>query len=97
MKPSHSIRIDDWDADDDNLEELARHGLSIETVDQVAMNEPRFRRNKKGRPASHQMIGPDDGDKIWVVCMVETGPRLWRPITGWEAADNEREWWKRSR
>jgi hypothetical protein len=82
---------------DGNIEELAQHGLSMETVDQVAENEPRFRRNKKGRPASHQMIGPDDGGKTWTVCMVETEPRWWRPITGWEAAEHEREWWKRSK
>jgi hypothetical protein len=96
-KPSHSIRIDDWDFDDANLEELAAHGLAPETVEQVATNEPRFRKNKKGRPATHQMIGPDDGGRTRVVCIVEIDSAVWRPITGWDAAEHEIEWWRKSR
>ena len=97
VKASRSIRIDDWDADDANLGELAAHGLTLEMVEQVATNEPRFRRNKKGRPATYQMIGPDDGGLMRVVCLLETGPAIWRPITGSNASDHEKEWWRNSK
>jgi hypothetical protein len=91
------IRIEGWDFDDANIEELAAHGLTPELVDQVLENGGRFRRNKKRRAASHQMIGSDGGGRFWVVCIVETGPCIWRPITGWSAADHEIEWWRRSK
>lgn len=96
-RPARTIRIQDWDLDDANVEELARHGASVETLDEVLGNRPRFRRNKKRRAATHQMIGPDSGGQFWVVCIVETGPGLWRPITGWIAGQHEIEWWRRSR
>ncbi len=96
-KAAHSIRIDDWNVDAVNEEELALHGLSLDTIEEVATNEPRFKQNKRRHTATHQMIGPDDGGKTWVVCIVEITLGLWRPITGWEAANDEKEWWRRSK
>src|SRR5512147_2640561 len=95
-KPARTMRIQDWELDDANTEELAAHGLAAEILDEVLENRPRFRRNKKNRAATHQMIGPNSGGQFWVVCVVETGPAIWRPITGWPAADHEIEWWRRS-
>lgn len=90
------IYIQDWDLDDANIEELAAHGVTVEILDQVVDNKPRFRRNKKRRAATHQMIGPDHSGRMWVICILETGPSMWRPVTGWEASDHEIEWWRRS-
>jgi uncharacterized DUF497 family protein len=95
--PKRKVEIRDWDVDDHNIEELANHGVSLEVVEAVATNRPRFRRNKKRRAATHQMIGPDEGGSFWVVCIRETGPSIWRPITGWPAGGHEIEWWRRSR
>jgi|SRR5690349_21604659 hypothetical protein len=94
--PARSIRIQDWELDEGNTEELAAHGLTVEILDEVLESRPRFRRNKKARAATHQMIGPDGGGRFWVVCVVDTGPAIWRPITGWPAAETEIEWWRRS-
>lgn len=58
--------IEEWEWDDGNLDELARHGLARRHVEQVAEESPRFRRNKRGRAATHQMIGPDFGGAVWV-------------------------------
>jgi hypothetical protein len=88
-RKSRAIRIQDWDFDEANVEELAAHDVTIEIVDDIAENRPRFRRNKKRRSATHQMIGPDEGGKFWVICLLETGPSIWRPITGWEASEHE--------
>lgn len=90
------IVIADWDLDEENLAELAAHGATVEILEQVVGDQPRFRRNKRRRAATHQMIGPDQGGRFWVVCLVETGPSLWRPVTGWPAGDHEIEWWRRS-
>jgi hypothetical protein len=91
--------IREWEWDDWNVDELARHGLSPRTVRQVGNEDPRFRRNKRNRAASHQMIGPDLGGKIWMVCIVRLAGMgdVWRAITGHEASDGEIEWYRRSK
>jgi hypothetical protein len=94
---SRHIQIQDWDVDEANIEEMAAHGLTVEVLDDVLGNQPRFRRNKKGRSATYQMVGPDSGGRMWVACILETGPGIWRPITGWVAAGHEIQWWRRSK
>lgn len=96
LKSTRAIRILDWDVDETNTEELAAHGVTLEIVDDVVQNRPRFRRNKKRRRATRQMIGPDGGGRFWVICLLETGPAIWRPITGWAATESEINWWRRS-
>lgn len=89
------MRISEWQWDDGNLDELAWHGVRPSTVEAVAEERPRFRRNKKGRAASHQMIGPDKSGAIYVICIVAIPgrPGLWRAVTGWPADDAERDWY----
>lgn len=53
--------IEEWEWDDGNLDELARHGVTRRIVESVVDDTPLFRRNKRGRSASHQMTGPDPG------------------------------------
>ena len=91
--------IDEWEWDDGNLDELARHGASRRIVEQVAQDTPRFRRNKHGRAATHQMIGPDWGGAIWVICIapVPGVDGLWRAITGWPATGADKAWYRRFR
>jgi hypothetical protein len=91
--------IREWEWNDGNLAELADHGLTPARVRQVASEDPRFRRNRKGRTASHQMIGPDHGQTLWVVCIVRLPGTddVWRAITGWKAEGREIDWYERSR
>ena len=97
-RASRSIRIDAWDLDADggNVEHLEANGVTVEILDQVAEEQPRFRANKKHRAATHQMIGPDRGGRMWVICIREKEPFIWRPITGWEADQAEIDWWRKS-
>lgn len=88
--------ISEWEWDDANLEELDGHGLGRPTVLDVASEAPRFRRNKKGRAASHQMIGPDRGGQFWTICIVDVIDERWRAITGWPSEDHERSWYDKS-
>lgn len=89
--------IADWQWDDRNLAYLARRGITRTVVRQVAGGRPLFRRNKSKRSATHLMIGPDDGGKVWTICIlaVNPGDGLWRAITGWPSDDKERAWYKR--
>lgn len=93
------MRISEWQWDDGNLDELAAHGVRRSTVEDVAEEQPRFRRNKQGRAASHQMIGPDTSGAIYVICIVEVRgqPGLWRAVTGWPADTAERDWYLKRR
>jgi hypothetical protein len=94
-----ALRIESWQWDEWNLEELADHGLTRRTVLQVSAEAPRFRGNiKKNRAASHMMIGPDKGGAFWVVCIVELDSEgIWRAITGWSARKHEIEWYRRTK
>lgn len=91
--------IADWQWDGDNLDQLAEHGLLAETVYQIADARPKFRRNKRKAAASHQMIGPDAGGRMWVVCIVAVRgrPGLWRAITGWGAEPEDENWYRGGR
>jgi hypothetical protein len=95
-RAAKAIRIQDLDLDEQNIDEMAAHELTVDSLDQILDNRPRFRRNKRNRTATHQMVGPDDGGRFWVVCIAERGPEFWRPITGWPASDSDIEWWRRS-
>ena len=88
--------IGEWDWDDGNLEELARHGLDWFVVLQVAEGHPKFRANRKRRAASHQMIGPDRGGRCWTVCIVRLRGERWRAVTGWPSTPHETRWYGRS-
>lgn len=89
--------IHEWQWDDDNLEHLARHGLNRRIVLEVATTSPRFRRNRKARAATHQMIGPDLGGAFWTICIAEIPAfsGVWRAITGWPAEEHEIDWYRR--
>lgn len=93
-----AVYIEEWEWDEANLDEIARHGLTRHIVEAVAEEMPRFRRNKRGRAASHQMIGPDPGGALWTVCFAPV-PGIagrWRTITGWPSDDDEIAWYHRS-
>jgi hypothetical protein len=91
--------IDSWQWDDGNLAEIAGHGLTRRLVLQVFSRAPRFRRNRRGRAATHVMIGPDEGGTLLVIYIVAVAgqPGLWRVVTGWGAEDPDVEWYRRAK
>jgi hypothetical protein len=64
----------------------------------VFYEKPKYRKNRKKRAASRQMIGPDRGGGMWTICIREREdqPGLWRVLTGWPADDDEKLWYRRS-
>lgn len=93
-----TLEIEEWEWDDTNLNELGKHGLSRSTVIQTATEAPKFRSNKKGRAATHQMIGPDYGGTHRTVCIVQnvTYVGRWRAITGWKSELHEIDWYNKT-
>jgi hypothetical protein len=90
------VYIAEWNWLDEDVEHLARHGVQPHHVLAVWREAPRYRRNRKDRAASHQMIGPDGGGAFFAIFIrqdeIVTG--LWRAITGRNATAAERAWWK---
>lgn len=89
--------IHSWQWDDANLDYLARRGITRRIVRQVAEEAPLFRKNKAGRSASHLMIGPDQGGKLWTICIleVELQPVVWRAFNGWSSDEKDIAWYRR--
>ena len=92
------VWIAEWQWDDDNVDHIARHGISAREVDEVWRGELKFRRNRKGRAATHQMLGPDGGGRLVAVFVapVPARPGLWRAVTARPATAAEKDWWERS-
>lgn len=82
---------------DKGREKLASHGVPIRAARQVLYEKPKYRKNRKNRAASHQMIGPDRGGAMWTICIRETNyqPGLWLVLNGWRADDEEKGWYRR--
>jgi uncharacterized DUF497 family protein len=76
--------------DDENEAKFARHGVTIDDVQQVFDKWPRFYRNRPDRRASHVMVGPTRSGRLLVVPLEEWGPEgLWRPVTAFEASPQQ--------
>ncbi len=94
------LHIDLWEWDEANLDHLARHGITLELVeDEIWTEAPKYNKNLPGRSASHFMIGPDRGGTMWTICILQVGeaPAIWRAITGWESKSHEKAWYRRAR
>ncbi|HWE89935.1 MAG TPA: hypothetical protein VG317_10785 [Pseudonocardiaceae bacterium] len=90
--------IAEWHWTDESIEHIARHGVRPSDVLAAWRGSPKFRRNKKNRAATHQMIGPDSSGHFLAVFIREDDvyEGRWRVITARSANDAERAWWKRN-
>jgi hypothetical protein len=84
--------VDDFLIDDDNEEKFWSHGLSASHVRQVLERSRTIRRNRKGRRATHQMIGRDRQGRCIAIPIEPThAPTIWRPVTAWPCKASEHE------
>lgn len=92
------MHISEWDWVDEDVEHLAKHGVEPTDILAVWLESPKFRRNRRQRAASHQMIGPDRGGRFFTIFVRqdEIVVGRWRAITGRSATDTERTWWEGS-
>ena len=70
--------------DEVNEEHLAEHDVTIEDVEEVRQNAPRFFLNLPDRSGTHVMIGPRFDGRFFYIALAPTNEHgRWRPITGW--------------
>ncbi len=85
-----------WDAewiefDEDNLAELARHGIGAAAVEEVFRSAPTWVPNRKHRAGDWKMLGSDAGGRrLTIVVRHYQDRRSIRPITGWDTTAGER-------
>lgn len=90
----HPDDADDIEFDDDNINHMAKHGVSASEVTFVWLNEPKWLPNKKGRTASWLMVGYTNGGRpLYVPVVVDEIRSRVRPISARTCEqDEERRW-----
>lgn len=68
-----------------NEAKFAAHGVTIIDILDVLDLEPRFFMNRRGRRASHVMLGPTGSGRVLVVPIEDWSRGVWRPVTAFEA------------
>lgn len=82
--------------DDENVEEMAAHGVRPRQVMQVLNNRPRVARNRKDRRAKYLLVGVDDGGACIAIPIQPTrDATTWRPVTAWYCKRHEWDWLSR--
>ncbi len=91
------IDVEDLVFDDENEAKFASHGLTIEQVQQVFDNRPRFYENRPDRRASHVMLGPTFEGTLLVVPLEPYEDALWRPVTAFHPTPAQEQAYRRRR
>lgn len=77
--------------DEENIEHVGRHGVSPREIEQITGNPYITARNARGPKNRIFMIGRTDGDRMLTVVLEATeDDAVWRPVTAWDAAPEER-------
>lgn len=87
----------EFDWDDQNIEKLARRGISVGDVECLLDGRRvKIARNKRNRAAVYKIIGQDQSGRLITVCVKPASLRdgIWRPVTGWLSTEGERTLWK---
>jgi hypothetical protein len=78
------MRIAAFIVDDDNEDKFWSHGLTALRVTEVLENPHYVGPNRKGRYATHLVIGRDHQGQCIAIPVVPTDdPLAWRPVTAW--------------
>jgi len=90
------VYIAEWEWDDANVEHMAEHRIRPADVGAVWSDRPKYRRNRHGRAATHQMIGPDGGGRLVAafIRQADLSEGRWRAITARPATGAESKWWE---
>jgi hypothetical protein len=76
---------------DGNESELWGHRIEPWEVEEVFLNDPVWRRNKRDRSGDYKMMGVSDGGR-YLTIVVAVSPTDWslRAVTGWDSTPRER-------
>lgn len=82
--------------DDENLDEIAVHGVAPRQLFEVLDNHPRIARNRRDRRATHLIVGVDHGGACIAMPVEPTHDKvIWRPVTAWYCKAHEWRWLRR--
>jgi hypothetical protein len=82
MMPLHPSQADNFQWDEGNVSELARHGIAPVEVVQVLENDPVWSGNRRGRAGNWQAHGRTDGGRVLTIIRLMFEDGTFRPITG---------------
>ena len=81
----------DIEWDDDNVDYLARHGISPDEVEEMLSGPTVRRHGGTDAPDRLLMLGRTAGGRYLAIVCQEKRANLIRPFTGWDMRRNERE------
>ena len=82
----HPSEASEFEWDEGNASELARHGIVPEEVEEVLDNHPAWTPNKRFRAGYWRMTGRTNGGRRLTIAVEYEGHGyILRAITGWEA------------
>ena len=85
-EPDDGIEVASLQWDDENIDHIARHGVTREDVEHGLANGPLFFQNVPGRSATHVMVGQDEtGRVLYVPILCVEWPDVWRVVSAWES------------
>jgi uncharacterized DUF497 family protein len=86
----HPSQANNFEWDDGNMSELARHHVSSLEAYQVLENDPVWVRNRNDRSGNWQAFGRTSGGRpLRLICLMGDDGTL-RVVTGWEMNESER-------
>jgi uncharacterized DUF497 family protein len=85
----------EWEWDDDNVEHLALHGISVREVEELFEQPILRRRGGTDAPDRFRMLGRTAAGRYLAIVVQDKGQGVIRPFTGWEMSRNEREIYNR--
>ena len=93
-----SIRVEEFEFDDDNLDELWEHQITDDDVLSVRFDrdDTIFLRNKNNKSGTHKMVGRDANGRLLTIILKPISRRegIWRPITGYPSNPYEERKWR---
>lgn len=82
----HPAEASEFQWDEGNESELARHGIRPEEVEEVFDNHPVWTPNKRHRAGHWRMTGlTHGGRRLTIIVQHVSNEYILRAITGWEA------------
>ena len=85
----------DFEWDDDNVEHLARHGISPDEVEDLFEGPIVHRRGGTDAPDRVRVLGRTAAGRYLAIVYQEKGRNLIRPFTGWDMRPHERDLYDR--
>jgi hypothetical protein len=83
-------RIEEFDLPEWSIEKLWRHRIDPKQLYAVIAGRHIVTRNRRGRAASHVLIGlGDQGRRLAIPVVPTDDPLIWRPITAWYCKPSE--------